>query len=139
MTPTESDPRLPSGPWTGYFLMPTTGSRRHATSLRLTFANGSMSGDGRDWVGAFTIAGTYDLSDGKCIWTKQYIGKHNVYYSGYNEGQGIWGTWDIPNNLGIAWKGGFHIWPEEMPDPTTPRLAEEADPPTVVEEPVAVS
>jgi hypothetical protein len=139
----ESDPRFPSGPWTGFYLMPHTGTKRHATQLGLTFVNGVMTGSGRDAVGAFTIHGRYDLADGKCRWVKRYIGKHDVFYTGYNEGRGIWGVWDIPNHLGVAWKGGFHIWPEGMADPSRPRLSAEADLPITVEkvaaEPVAVS
>ncbi|HLW68163.1 MAG TPA: hypothetical protein VKS79_22795 [Gemmataceae bacterium] len=133
-SPLETDPRFPSGPWTGFFLMPHTGSQRHKTDLQLTFASGTMRGTGRDLVGLFTIDGRYDVADGKCIWTKRYLGKHDVYYTGYNEGKGIWGTWDIPNHLGIPWKSGFHIWPEGMGDPSQPKLAEEAEPPIGLEE-----
>jgi hypothetical protein len=134
----ETDPRFPSGPWTGFYLMPHTGSQRHPTELRLNFAGGVMTGSGCDFVGQFTIHGVYDLANGKCIWTKYYVGKHNVYYSGYNEGKGIWGVWEIPNNLGIPWKSGFHIWPEGMGDPSQPTLAEEADLPITVDEPIEV-
>jgi len=138
LAPPESDPRFPSGPWTGFFLMPHTGSRRHSTDLQLTFVAGVMTGTGRDYVGPFTIQGKYDLADGKCVWTKHYLGKHNVYYTGFNEGKGIWGMWDIPNALAIPCKGGFHIWPEGMGDPSQPSLVAEADPPIEVEEEVEV-
>jgi hypothetical protein len=134
----ETDPRFPSGSWTGFYLMPHTGSRRHGTDLQLTFVAGMMTGTGRDFVGLFTIHGKYDVADGKCSWTKHYLGKHSVYYSGYNEGKGIWGMWDIPNSLSVAWKGGFHIWPEGMGDPSQPKLAEEADLPIVVEDEIEV-
>jgi hypothetical protein len=125
----ETDPRFPSGPWTGFFLQPLLPGR-HLMELRLTFRNGSLSGEGRDWVGLFVVRGRYDLADGKCYWTKRYLGKHDVFYRGYNEGKGIWGTWDIPR-LG---RGGFHIWPEGMGDPTQPTLSEEADLPAPPEE-----
>jgi hypothetical protein len=134
----EADPRFPSGPWTGFYLMPHTGKRRHPTSLRLSFAHGQMSGGGRDAVGAFTVKGSYDLTTGKCTWIKQYIGKHAVYYSGYNEGKGIWGTWDIPQPGTMPWRGGFHIWPEAFGDPTQPSREEEADPPVATEADVLV-
>jgi hypothetical protein len=130
----ETDPRFPSGLWTGFFLMPHTGSKRHATDLTLTFAAGVMTGSGRDQVGPFTMHGRYDLGDGKCHWVKHYVRKHDVFYNGFNEGKGIWGMWDIPNALGIAWKGGFHIWPEGMDDPTQLALSAEADLPAVVED-----
>ncbi|MFL5341079.1 MAG: hypothetical protein ACJ8F7_13110 [Gemmataceae bacterium] len=139
----ETDPRFPSGPWTGFFLMPHTGSQRHPTQLTISFAGGTLTGGGRDAVGAFIVRGRYDTADGKCRWVKHYVGKHDVFYHGFNEGKGIWGLWDIPNSLGIAWKGGFHIWPEGMEDPTQPTLYAEADPPVVeethVREPVVVS
>jgi hypothetical protein len=131
----EADPRFPSGPWTGFFLMPHTGARRHRTSLRLTFTAGRMSGDGRDSVGKFTIDGSYDVESGKCIWVKQYHRQHAVYYDGYNEGKGIWGMWNIPQSPPTTvWRGGFHIWPEGFPDPTVPHLETEADEPVTVGE-----
>ena len=105
----------------------------------------SSPGDGRDWVGPFTVGGRYSVEDGKCFWTKHYLGRHNVLYQGYNEGKGIWGTWEIPptENLGLNWRGGFHIWPEGMADPTDSHLTEEADPPITIvgeiEEPATVS
>jgi hypothetical protein len=134
----ETDPRFPSGPWTGFFLDPRLPGR-HLMELRLTFRGGSLSGEGRDWVGLFVLRGRYDLADGTCHWTKRYLGKHDVFYRGYNEGKGIWGTWEI-RDLG---RGGFHIWPEGMADPTQPTLTEEADlpaPEEVIEkeEPVIV-
>jgi len=75
--------------------------------LDLTFANGLMSGDGRDDVGLFLIKGKYDAQSRECHWTKSYLGGHDVFYRGFREGKGIWGTWEI-NLFG---HGGFHIWP----------------------------
>jgi hypothetical protein len=119
---------FPSGPWTGFFLDRRVPGR-HQMELRLTFADGHMSGDGRDRVGEFSIAGEYDAATGKCSFTKQYRRKHAVDYSGYNEGKGIWGTWKLEDAT-----GGFHIWPEGMADPTVSRLSEEADVPAEVDE-----
>ena len=131
----ETDPRFPSGPWTGFFLQPLVPGR-HLMELQLTFRTGTMTGEGRDWVGSFLIRGRYDLADGKCHWTKRYLAKHDVFYQGYNEGKGIWGLWEIPpeHNAGQCWRGGFHIWPEGMDDPTRPELVEEADLPIHVDE-----
>jgi hypothetical protein len=143
-TELESDPRFPSGPWTGFFLQPLVPGR-HLMELRLTFQHGGLTGEGRDWVGPFVIRGRYSLEDGKCHWNKRYVGKHDVFYQGYNEGRGIWGTWEIPDSeISSHQRGGFHIWPEGMADPTGSHLTEEADPPVVVEEvqelvPVGVS
>ncbi len=131
----ETDPRFPSGPWTGFFLQPSLPGR-HLMELGLTFRHGQITGEGRDWVGKFVVRGRYDLADGKCYWSKRYLGKHDVFYQGYNEGKGIWGVWEIPpeQNLGFWSRGGFHIWPEGMADPTGPALSEEADLPIHVEE-----
>ena len=93
--------------------------------LDLNFRQGVMTGEGRDMIGPFLIRGLYSIDDGKCAWTKRYIGKHDVAYQGYNEGKGIWGLWEIPP----TWRGGFHIWPTAMGDPTAPKLAEVVDEP----------
>jgi hypothetical protein len=120
----ETDPRFPSGPWTGFFLMEHWPGR-HQMELHLSFRQGVMTGEGRDRIGPFLIRGRYSLDDGKCHWTKRYIGRHDVAYQGFNEGKGIWGLWEIPPSS----KGGFHIWPEGMGDPTSPHLAEAVDTP----------
>lgn len=89
--------------------------------LHLTFQKGQIRGDGRDRVGEFLIRGSYDLDTGKCWWSKRYLGKHDVAYEGYNEGKGIWGLWNIKLP---PLRGGFHIWPVAMGDPTQLKLAE---------------
>jgi len=97
--------------------------------LHLSFKDGALSGECRDWVGHSLISGSYSTADGRCHWVKRYSGKHHIHYGGYNEGKGIWGTWEIPPgiNAGLLWRGGFHIWPEGMADPTRPELREAAD------------
>ena len=60
----ETDPRFPSGPWTGFFLQPGT-PERHWMELDLTFRDGIMAGAGRDRVGKFAVTGRYHLDDGK--------------------------------------------------------------------------
>jgi hypothetical protein len=77
--------------------------------LQLTFANGNMSGDGVDDIGRFFIKGRYDSASRECYWTKTYLGAHDVFYRGFREGKGIWGTWEIR----IQDHGGFHIWPRQ--------------------------
>ena len=113
----ETDSRFPSGPWTGFFLQPGT-PERHWMELDLTFRDGLMAGAGRDRVGKFAISGRYHLDDGRAYWTKTYLRQHSIDYSGYNEGKGIWGTWDYQSN----WRGGFLIWPVAMGDPTQQKL-----------------
>ena len=108
----ESDPRFPSGPWVGFFLDKRLPGR-HQMDLSLTFQQGVIQGDGRDRVGEFLIRGKYDVADGRCHWCKRYIGAHDIYYDGFNEGKGIWGTWELLIVFAQA-RGGFHIWPEGM-------------------------
>src|SRR6516225_5481717 len=102
----ETDPRFPSGPWVGFFLQRQIPGK-HQMELRLSFRQGSMTGEGRDWVGDFVIRGAYNVADGRCYWTKRYLGKHDVFYQGFNEGKGIWGQWEIPpeQNRGLHWHG----------------------------------
>jgi hypothetical protein len=125
----EQDSRFPSGPWTGFFLQSGLPGRQWM-ELILTFRDGTLRGEGRDRIGPFLMRGRYNVADGKCYWTKRYLGRHDISYKGYNEGKGIWGTWEDPR--ASYWRGGFHIWPEAMGDPTVQRLAE------AIEEPVLV-
>ena len=130
----EQDCRFPSGAWTGFFLQPLRPGKQWM-ELILTFRQGTLSGEGRDWVGKFLLQGRYQVDDGRCWWTKSYIGLHEVFYDGYNEGKGIWGRWEMES----AWKGGFHIWPEGMPDPSTPKKREAIDEPIAEEAPAMVT
>ncbi len=122
------DARFPSGKWTGFFLQPDIPGR-HSMELILKFVDGQVTGEGRDRIGAFLIRGRFQVEDGRCWWTKSYIGLHDVTYQGYNEGKGIWGLWEIEP----PWRGGFHIWPEGMADPTNPKLSESQDLPVLDE------
>ncbi|WP_435019473.1 hypothetical protein TA3x_001314 [Tundrisphaera sp. TA3] len=124
----ETDDRFPTGAWTGFFLQPSRPGR-HWMELDLTFREGRIEGEGRDSVGAFRVTGRYAVEDGVCRWTKTYIGEHSLSYLGYNEGKGIWGNWEMT----AAWRGGFHVWPVAMGDPTLVRRAES------VEEPISFS
>ncbi len=137
----ETDPRFPSGPWVGFFVQKYPPLGRQSMELRLTFRNGVLKGEGRDLLGAFLVTGRYEVGDGQCHWTKRYIGRHDVFYKGFNEGKGIWGGWQIPGH-GISpdLHGGFHIWPEGLPDPTEQHLtaAAEIEEGIQVGEPVAV-
>src|ERR1700722_20862042 len=118
----ETDSRFPSGPWVGFFLQKELPGR-HYMEMTLTFEQGTMTGEGRDRVGQFIIRGRYTLEDGKCWWTKRYLGKHDVFYQGYNEGKGIWGTWEIPPDIyPVGFHGGFYIWPVGMGDPSGEHL-----------------
>jgi hypothetical protein len=100
-----SEELFPSGPWVGFYNYRP--GDRHRMDLNLTFANGSMTGDGNDDVGRFIIKGRYQTDTRECHWTKSYVGAHDVFYRGFREGKGIWGTWGIS----VFDHGGFHIWP----------------------------
>ena len=102
-----SDGLFPSGPWTGFYNYGP--GDRHRMDLALTFTNGAMGGDGTDDIGAFLVKGRYDTANLECSWTKSYVGAHDVFYRGFREGKGIWGTWEIRNYS----RGGFHIWPRQ--------------------------
>lgn len=128
----ETDPRFPSGAWTGYFVQ----AGKHHMDLHLNFRQGVLTGEGRDRVGEFTLKGRYQLENGKCHWTKQYVGKHDVFYQGYNEGKGIWGFWEIP---ACVIQGGFHIWPHGMMNAEDSSLEQEADLPQVMHETLETS
>lgn len=108
----ERDPRFPSGAWTGFFLQHWLPGR-HTTDMHLTCSGGELRGQGKDWVGRYTIEGHYQLATGKCEWTKRYLGRHSVAYRGINDGHGIWGVWEIKQLGGLYTdRGGFHLWPE---------------------------
>ena len=121
------DDLFPSGPWTGFYNY-TGPEDRHRMDLHLDFANGRMTGDGTDNIGLFLIKGGYQAASRECEWTKTYPGSHQVFYRGYREGNGIWGTWEIPPFS----RGGFHIWPRRASD------GEQEARTTEVERPVTV-
>src|SRR6266480_261955 len=115
----ETDPRFPSGRWTGFWLQRCYLGRQWM-SLNLEFTSGVIRGEGADRVGDFTMAGTYDLVTGACAIVKSYAGAHSLRYQGRNEGDGqwIWGLWQ----LRTFDRGGFHMWPAGEDDPTGKRL-----------------
>ena len=116
----ETDSRFPSGEWIGFFLQPSISRDRRRMELSLTFSSGNFTGEGSDGVGDFTIRGRYDLKTGEVTFHKDYISQHSVFYRGWNEGKGIWGTWEISvraGDFGFSDKGGFHIWPKGMGGP----------------------
>lgn len=126
--PRETDSRFPSGRWIGFWKQPSVGNARGDMEIELNFGHTKIWGEGRDVVGEFLFRGRYDLESGECSITKNYIGGHDVYYRGFNEGKGIWGTWEITaiiHAVTYSDRGGFHIWPEAIGDPTQSRLSAE--------------
>jgi hypothetical protein len=94
-----------SGPWTGFYVYED--DRRERMDLSLAFREGSVTGSGNDPIGPFSIRGRYDAGKNEVWWTKTYFGSHDVFYKGYRDNRGIWGTWEIH----ACGSGGFHIWP----------------------------
>lgn len=87
---------LPSGLWRGFWEQPYFG-RQFMEDFTLRFANGVVSGGGHDIIGLFVIKGEYN--QGELSFVKQYIGKHQVIYTGKYDGEGsIHGTWAITGN-----------------------------------------
>lgn len=97
----------PSGRWDGFWVQEHVG-RQAMTPFTLRFADGQVTGDGRDLVGRFTFAGAYDEATGEVRMVKQYLGKHRVLYVGRSDGEGsIHGTWSI----GADYTGPFLLRP----------------------------
>ena len=114
----ETDPRFPSGKWTGFWLQRHFLGRQWM-GLQLEFHYGRVIGGGADCVGDFTMGGTYDVKTGNCSIVKTYDGAHSLIYEGRNEGDGLWlwGLWRMTID-----RGGFHLWPAYEDDPTLPKL-----------------
>ena len=128
-----SDKMYPSGPWTGFYNYQP--KDKHRMDLHLSFTNGRITGEGNDNVGAFVIKGEYSPQSAECHWTKTYLGAHDVFYRGFREGKGIWGTWEIREQS----HGGFHIWPKDSSDgesSSTTALAKRPAPPLKVNAPL---
>ena len=104
----ESDNRLPTGEWNGFYLE-NHQPKRGWMHLYLSFADGKIKGEGTDYVGPWVSHGTYDVETGTCSWVKQYIGQHTVTYAGKIGENGIMGEWQIS-----FLTGPFHIWPRNM-------------------------
>lgn len=85
----------PSGRWDGFWVQSVLG-RQPMKAFALRFADGKVSGEGRDVVGRFTFSGIYNETTGAVRLVKQYVGKHMVLYVGHPDGEGsILGTWSI--------------------------------------------
>jgi hypothetical protein len=119
----ETDTRLPSGEWNGFYVE-SHQPRRGWMNLYMSFANGIIEGEGTDYVGPWVATGDYDLQTGICSWVKQYLGKHRVVYSGRISENGIQGQWEISYIT-----GEFHIWPKGMNHFNERYLKEELDVP----------
>src|SRR3954468_17507608 len=131
----ETDPRFPSGPWTGFWVQTRLG--RQWMTLHLRFKDGTVAGEGVDSGGRFIFTGRYELSTGKCELTKSYLGMHDVHYRGQNDNDGLWlwGVWQLERSTE---RGGFHMWPAGEQDPTGRKLRAERDADATAEEAVRI-
>ena len=84
-----------------------------------------MIGDGFDDVGRFLIRGRFDPSNKECYWTNSYVEAHDVFYRGFREVKGTWGTWEIAHFA----RGGFHIWPRQAGEGSQEASSAEAEKP----------
>ncbi len=104
----EQHPNFPSGEWTGFYTYSQgPGVDKEPMAFLLEFKDGIILGSGSDPVGPFSWRGTYDIEQMTCRIIKSYLGKHEVFYEGHVDENGIWGMWKILWN-----SGGFHIWPK---------------------------
>jgi hypothetical protein len=87
---------FPSGVWEGFWEQKGLGKQPMA-QFELHFRlDGTISGHGRDLVGRFTFAGDFDPLGGRVELVKQYLGGHQVRYTGRPDGEGcILGTWTL--------------------------------------------
>lgn len=124
----ESDSRFPSGEWVGFWVQRSLyGNDRKRVEFTLRFANGEVTGQGRDFIDQCVIRGRYDVKSGEVTFQKRHVNlRYDVFYRGFAEQvkKGIWGVWELPSD-----RDGFHIWPKGIADPTVDRLEEEADVP----------
>ncbi len=103
-----------SGNWTGFYLE-SHRSEPGWMHLFLTCDDaGTIRGEGVDYVGPWSLTGSFDPKSRRCSWVKSYVGKHRVEYSGMLGADGIEGSWRIPPFL----SGSFRIWPEYRSDLT---------------------
>jgi hypothetical protein len=90
----------PSGRWEGFWVQEHYG-RQSMQAFELHFADGNITGGGKDIIGRFTFSGAYDARTGRVLMVKQYVGRHAVRYTGEPDGEGsIQGTWEITSAWG---------------------------------------
>ena len=112
---TEKHPLFPSGEWEGFYTYAFgPDAHRNMMSFALTFKNKTVTGSGVDNISGFSWRGHYDTEQLRCGMHKRYP-THSVFYDGYVDKNGIWGTWEIPPYS----KGGFHIWPKGLSENLT--------------------
>lgn len=115
---TSPEPDFPSGEWVGFYQQ---FGMKHRQDLVLTFSQRILAGEGLDGIGPFVVRGHYDPEERTASWIKSYA-SHTVFYKGYRETKGIWGTWEV-----VGMRGGFHIWPRSEGEALAEEEAEELE------------
>ena len=127
----EQDGRFPSGPWKGFFLQPGM-SGRSWMEIRLTFRKGELRGEGRDWGGESLFRGRSEVETGKCLVEQTVYAASTPFITRDTTKGKVFG------GCGQEWlpqphhRGGYHIWPVAMGDPTEQRLAEALEEPNTI-------
>ncbi|MDG1873698.1 MAG: hypothetical protein P8J27_07290 [Mariniblastus sp.] len=104
----ESDSRMPSGQWSGFYLEKHQ-PKRGWMHLYFAFNDGKIKAEGTDYVGPWVAEGQYDLTNLRCNWLKHYVAKHSVAYRGQISEKGIMGEWSVS-----LLSGQFHVWPKSL-------------------------
>ena len=89
----------PSGSWVGHWDQNGLG-RQSMHDLTLRFHGSSITGEGWDCVGQFTLEGEWmDNSEVRIV--KRYMGRHHVVYAGRHDGEGtLFGVWALAGDEG---------------------------------------
>ena len=81
-----------SGKWIGFYIKC---KERHPFEVDLSFTSETVSGEGVDSIGTFSISGTWKVSNGEIKFSKIYHNAHSVDYIGVirNSARSISGTY----------------------------------------------
>jgi len=106
-----------NGRWKGFYTYryrrsDSSDRIRHPMKMVLTLADGNVRGEGTDpEIGAFEIEGIYLPGVNEIEFVKTYSGRHSIRYTGfYEQGYGIWGTWQNAGYRMAEPGGDFRIW-----------------------------
>jgi len=95
--------------WAGFFMQ---GGNRTDMQFGLCISGSSVTGNGCDSVGAFSVSGRYDQGSGDIDFTKYYYGAHSVNYKGKQHKEHgndvIRGDWCIPGNCSDKFELTMH-------------------------------
>jgi hypothetical protein len=110
--PTRSRHPVLDGWWTGWFGQAGT---KTAMGCHIALAGNRLSGFGADSVGVFAIVGLMSVVDRRVAWTKSYVGRHAIRYTGVIKStetlEGLWflgpgemGSWELRFREAAVWQ-----------------------------------